>query len=87
MASASPDLLRSMLTTFINTLMSAAADAVCGAGYGEVSLDRTNVRNGCRHREFDIRAGKLDVAIPNLRSGSSTCQTGCSSAAAGPKAR
>ena len=28
--SASPDLLRSMLTTFINTLMSAEANAVCG---------------------------------------------------------
>ncbi len=31
LASASPDLLRSMLTTFVNALMSAAADAVCGA--------------------------------------------------------
>ena len=30
-ASASPDLLRSMLTTFVNALMSAEADAVCGA--------------------------------------------------------
>ena len=34
LASASPDLLRSMLTTFINALMSAEADAVCGAPYG-----------------------------------------------------
>jgi transposase-like protein len=64
LASASPDLLRSMLTTFINTLMSAEADAVCGAGYGQRSDDRTNVRNGYRHREFDTRAGTLDVAIP-----------------------
>jgi transposase-like protein len=70
LASASPDLLRSMLTTFINTLMSAEADAVCGAGYGETSPERTNVRNGYRHREFDTRAGTLDVAIPKLRSGS-----------------
>jgi NADPH:quinone reductase-like Zn-dependent oxidoreductase len=31
---------------------------------------RTNVRNGYRHREFDTRAGTLDVAIPKLRSGS-----------------
>jgi putative transposase len=70
LAQASPDLLRSMLTTFINTLMSAEADAVCGAGYGQRSDDRTNVRNGYRHREFDTRAGTLDVAIPKLRSGS-----------------
>jgi putative transposase len=70
LASASPDLLRQMLTTFINTLMSAEADAVCGAAYGESSPERTNVRNGYRHREFDTRAGTLDVAIPKLRQGS-----------------
>jgi putative transposase len=68
--SASPDLLRSMLTTFINTLMSAEADAVCGAPYGMPGPDRVNVRNGYRHRDFDTRAGTLDVAIPKLRSGS-----------------
>jgi transposase-like protein len=67
---ASPDLLRQMLTTFMNTLMSAEADAVCGASYGESSPDRVNVRNGYRHREFDTRAGTLDVAIPKLREGS-----------------
>jgi putative transposase len=70
LASASPDLLRQMLTTFINTLMSAEADAVCGAPYGMPSPDRVNVRNGYRHRDFDTRAGTLDVAIPKLRSGS-----------------
>ena len=70
LATASPDLLRAMLTTFINTLMSAEADAVCGAAYGEPSPDRVNIRNGYRHREFDTRAGTLDVAIPKLRSGS-----------------
>jgi len=66
----SPDLLRQMLTTFINTLMSAEADAVCGAAWGQRSDERTNIRNGYRHREFDTRAGTLDVAIPKLRSGS-----------------
>ena len=70
LASASPDLLRSMLATFINTLMSAEADAVCGAPYGMPSPERVNVRNGYRHRDFDTRAGTLDVAIPKLRSGS-----------------
>jgi putative transposase len=70
MESASPDLLRSMLATFINALMSAEADAVCGAPYGMPGPDRVNVRNGYRHRDFDTRAGTLDVAIPKLRSGS-----------------
>ena len=70
LASASPDLLRGLLSVFIQALMSAEADAVCGAGYGERSADRTNRRNGYRHRDFDTRAGTLDVAVPKLRSGS-----------------
>ena len=70
LAQASPDLLRSLLTTMIDTLMSAEADAVCGAGHGERSEQRVNHRNGYRHRDFDTRAGTLDVAIPKLRSGS-----------------
>jgi hypothetical protein len=60
--SASPDLLRSMLTAFINALMSAEAGAVCGAPYGLPGPERVNVRNGYRHRDFDTRAGTLDVA-------------------------
>jgi len=70
LAQASPDLLRELLTTFINTLMSAEADAVCGAAYGQVSPDRTNRRNGYRDREFDTRAGTLELAVPKLRAGS-----------------
>jgi putative transposase len=66
---ASPDLLRDMLTTFINTLLSADADAVCGADYRTVSEERTNRRNGYRHRDFDTRAGTIDVQIPKLRQG------------------
>ena len=69
LATASPDLLRSMLSTFIQALMGADADAVCGAGYGERSPERVNSRNGYRHRDFDTRAGTIDVAIPKLRSG------------------
>ncbi len=70
LAAASPDLLRSLLTTFIDTLMSTEADAICGAEFGTSSPDRVNTRNGYRHRDFDTRAGTLDVAIPKLRSGS-----------------
>jgi transposase-like protein len=70
LAQASPDLLRELLTTFLHTLLSAEADAVCGAAYGQASPDRTNRRNGYRHREFDTRAGTIDLAIPKLRAGS-----------------
>jgi putative transposase len=67
---ASPDLLREMVTGFIATLMSAEAEALCNAPYGEVSAERVNSRNGYRHRAFDTRVGTLDVAIPKLRAGS-----------------
>src|SRR4051794_2396714 len=70
LAQASPDLLRELLATFINTLLSAEADAVCGADYGEMSPERVNRRNGYRHRDFDTRTGTIDVAIPKLRQGS-----------------
>jgi transposase-like protein len=64
---ASPDLMRNLLTTFVNALLSAQADAVCGAGYGERSSERVNSRNGYRHRDLDTRVGTLDVAVPKLR--------------------
>ena len=67
---AEPDLLRSMLSTFVQALMGAEADAVCGAPYGARSAERTNSRNGYRSRDFDTRAGTVEVAIPKLREGS-----------------
>ncbi len=70
LAEASPDLLRSMLSTFVQVLMGAEADAACGAGYGQRSAERLNSRNGYRHRDFDTRAGTIDLAVPKLRQGS-----------------
>ena len=70
LSDASPDLMRHLLGTVINSLLSADADAVCGAEYGQVSPDRVNSRNGYRHRDLDTRVGTIDVAIPKLRSGS-----------------
>src|SRR5256885_15779151 len=68
--SASPDLLRAMVKTFADALMSAEADAVCGAPYGQRSDERVNSRNGYRPREWDTRAGTIELAIPKLRQGS-----------------
>jgi putative transposase len=70
LSQASPDLLRELLTTFINTLLSAQADTVCGAVYGTRDPQRANRRNGYRHRDLDTRIGTLDVAVPKLREGS-----------------
>ena len=36
LAQTSTDLLRELLGTFVNALLSADADAVCGAEYGQV---------------------------------------------------
>jgi putative transposase len=68
--SASPDLLRAMVKTFAEALMSAEADAVCGAPYGARSDERVNSRNGYRARDWDTRAGTIELAIPKLRQGS-----------------
>ncbi|WP_148576234.1 IS256 family transposase [Nocardioides caldifontis] len=70
LAQASPDLMRELLTTFVNALLSAQADAVCGASYGERSSGRVNSRNGYRYRDLDTRVGTLGVAVPKLREGS-----------------
>jgi putative transposase len=70
LASASPDLLRAMVKTFAEAMMSADADRACGADYGQPSDDRVNSRNGYRHRDWDTRAGTIDLAIPKIRSGS-----------------
>jgi putative transposase len=67
---ADTDLLREMVRTFVQTLMSAEADAICGAPYGERSEERTNRRNGYRERDFDTRTGTMALSIPKLRSGS-----------------
>ena len=66
---ASPDLMRHLLSTVINALLSAEADAVCGAEYGQASPDRLAQRNGYRHRDLDTRTGTIDVAIPKLAVG------------------
>ena len=64
------DLLREMIREFAEQLMSADAQGLCNAGYGEVSAERINSRNGYRHRELDTRVGTIEVAIPKLRRGS-----------------
>lgn len=65
-----PDLARAMLERVAAELMSAEADALCGAGYGERSVERVNSRNGYRSRRWDTRAGTIELEIPKLRSGS-----------------
>ncbi|GGO94436.1 IS256 family transposase [Nocardioides phosphati] len=69
LAEASPDLMRDLLQTMINALLSADADSVVGAEYGRPTPGRVSQRNGYRHRDLDTRVGTIDVAIPKLRKG------------------
>ena len=64
------DLLREMIKSFAEELMAAEAQGLCGAGYGQVSSERVNSRNGYRVRPFDTRAGTVELAVPKLRNGS-----------------
>jgi transposase-like protein len=70
----------------VNTLMSAEADAVCGAPYGMPGPDRVNVRNGYRHRDFDTRAGPWTRRSPGCGR-ARISRTGCWNAAAAPRRR
>ena len=64
------DLLREMVRSFAQGLMSAEADVVCGAPWGQQSPDRVNRRNGYRTRRWDTRVGSIELRIPKLRRGS-----------------
>ena len=64
------DLARDMLAAFAQALMSAEASMQCGAAYNERTDERTNSRNGYRHRDWDTRVGTIDLAVPKLREGS-----------------
>ena len=67
----SPDLMCSLLQHVINALLSAEADTVCGAQWGQQDPQRHTRRNVYRYRPLDTRVGTIDVAIPKLRSGTS----------------
>lgn len=67
---AAPDPVREIVAEMLGRLMSAEADALCGASYGERSEGRMNSRNGYREREWNGRVGTMKLAIPKLRQGS-----------------
>src|ERR1700756_864405 len=70
LAAAGRDVLREMIREFAQRMMDADVEVRCNAGYGEVTPDRVNSRNGYRRRDWDTRAGTIELAIPKLRHGS-----------------
>src|SRR6187455_1323518 len=64
------DLLREMIGFAAQRLMELEVGAATGAGYGEKDPLRLAQRNGYRERDWETRAGTVELRIPKLRKGS-----------------
>jgi len=68
--SSDTDLLREMIGFTAQRLMALEVGSLTGAAPGERSPDRINQRNGYRARDWETRAGTVELRIPKLRKGS-----------------
>jgi putative transposase len=68
--SSDADLLREMIGFTAQRLMELEVAGLTGAGHGERSPERINWRNGYRERDWQTRAGTVELRIPKLRRGS-----------------
>src|ERR1700681_3264006 len=62
--------LREMIGFAAQRMMELESESLCDAGHGERSADRRNQRNGYRDRDWETRAGTVELRIPKLRGGS-----------------
>jgi putative transposase len=64
------DLLRELIAFAAQRLMDLEVEGLTGAAHGERSSERINHRNGYRERDWETRAGTVELRIPKLRKGS-----------------